>query len=175
MTNHIHATVLMGKNVRVGMGTIIEANCTIGENTFIGHNCILRSGTIIGKDCVIGHLTVFEGDCQIGKETLIHAQCHITKGACIEDKVFIAPFFVGANTPRIVHGRKYPLSLDPYVIKRGARIAVGVTVLPGVIIGEDSMVGAGSVVTKDVEPRTIVYGNPARVKGKVPKEELLYG
>lgn len=169
----IHPTVKIGKDVRLGHYIVIEEGCEIGDGTFIGNFCVLREGTRIGKRCVIGHGTVFEGKCVIGDRVLIHAQCHITKGVVIEDDVFIAPMFVGANTPRIVHGRKYPLELKPYCIRRAARIGVGVVVLPGVTIGENALVGAGSVVTKDVPDRAIVMGVPARVVGEVPDDELL--
>lgn len=169
----IHPDVIFGKNVRIRHYVVIEEGCEIGDETFIGSFCVLRKGTKIGKHCVIGHGTVFEGDCQIGNRILIHSQCHITKGVIIEDDVFIAPMFVGANTPKIVHGRNYPLVLKPYRIKRAARIGIGVVVLPGVVIGENAMVAAGAVVTKDVPDRTIVMGVPAKVIGMVSNEEIL--
>ena len=152
---------------------MIEKSCSIGDNSIIGHHCVLRPQTKIGQNCVIGHLTVFEGETAIGNRVLIHAQCHITKGVVIEDDVFIAPFFCGANTPRIVHGRGYPLEIKPYRIKRGARIAIGVIVLPGIIIGENALVGAGSVVTHDIPAGEIWFGNPATKHGDVPRDERL--
>ena len=169
----IHPSTIFGSNVRMGDGVVIEQDCIIGDNTIIGHHCVLRSGTKIGDDCVIGHLTVFEGSCFIGNRVLIHAQCHITLGVVIEDDVFIAPFFVGANTPRIVHGRNYPLELKPYRIKRAARLGVAVVVLPGKVIGENSLVGAGSVITHDVPDKEIWFGNPATKHGDVPESEWL--
>jgi len=169
----IHPSVKFGKNVRVGHGVIIEENCSIGDNTLIGHYVVLRPQTIIGQDCMIGHLTVCEGSVSIGDRVLIHAQCHITKGAVIGDDVFIGPFFCGANTQRIVHGREYPLVLNPYLIKRAARVGIGVLVLPGVVIGENAQVGVGSIVTKDVPDRECWVGNPAKFKNMVPEVELL--
>ena len=169
----IHPSTVIGKNVRIGYGVVIEKNCVIGNNTFIGHHVVLRPGTIIGRDCTIGHLTVSEGDCQIGDRTLIHAQCHITKDVVIESDVFIAPFFCGANTPRIVHGRNYELKLEGYRIRRAARIGICVAVKPGVEIGENALIGINSNVTKNVPPRQIWYGNPARYQGMVPKDEIL--
>lgn len=169
----IHPSVKFGKNVRVGKGVVMEEGCVIGDNTIIGNYVIMRPGISIGCDCVIGHLTVFEGESTIGNRVLIHAQCHITKGVIIEDDVFIAPFFCGANTPRIVHGRNYPLELKPYIIKRAARICISVSVVPGITIGENSLVGTGSVVTHDVPNGEIWYGNPARYKGRVAEDELL--
>lgn len=169
----ISPDVKFGKDVRLGYGTVIEGGCVIKDNVFIGHHVVLRPNTTIGDNSVIGHLTVFEGDTIIGDRVLIHAQCHITKGVIIEDDVFIAPFFCGANTPRIVHGRNYPLVLKPYKIKRAARIGITVTVLPGITIGENSLIGAGSVVTHNVPDGEIWFGNPATKHGDIPREEWL--
>jgi len=169
----IHCSTKFGKNVRLGFGVVIEKDCIIGDNTFIGHHTVLRPGTIIGNDCTIGHLSVFEGECEIQDRVLIHSQCHITKDVLIEEDVFIAMFFVGANTPRIVHGRNYPLKIKGYTIRRAARIGINVSVLPGVIIGENAMIGVGSVVTKDIPPRQLWLGNPARFFKYAPDNEIL--
>jgi len=169
----IHPETKFGKNVRLGYGDVIEKDCKIGDNTFIGHHTVLRPGTKIGNDCVIGHLTVFEGKCIIGDRVLIHAQCHITINVIIEDDVFIAPFFCGANTKKIKHGRDFNLKITGYTIRRAVRIGIGVLLLPGVEIGENSMIGVGSVVTKDVPPREIWFGNPAIKHGNVPEDEIL--
>ena len=83
-------------------------------------------------------------------------------------------FFVGANTPRIVHGRNYPLELKPFRIKFGARIGIDVSVLPGVTIGREALVGAGSLVTKDVPDYAVVFGRPAKVVRNVSIEERLF-
>ena len=169
----VDSSTKFGKNVRLGEGVVIERGCRIGDNTIIGHYCVLRPNTYIGKDCVIGHMTVFEGECEIRDRVLIHAQCHITKDVLIENDVFIAPFFCGANTKRIVHGRNFPLEITGYTICRAARIGIGVLVLPNIIIGENAQIGVGSVVTADVPPREIWFGNPAKYIGNVPEDEIL--
>lgn len=163
----------IGEYSRISSNVRIEAGCRIGSHTFIGHGCVLRPGTHIGDNCTIGHLTVFEGDSEIKDGTLIHAQCHITKGVTIGERVFIAPLFVGANDPRMCHARRHCIDYKetPYVIGDGARIAVGVTLLPGVRIGHNAMVGAHALVTKDVPDNAIVRGVPAVVVGTVPEEE----
>ncbi len=169
----IHPYTVFGKNVKVGQGVVIERDCKIGDNTIIAHHVVMRPKTIIGNDCVIGHLNVFEGECKIGDRVLIHAQCHITKDVVIEDDVFIAPFFLGANTMRIKHGRDFPLVIEGYKIRRAARIGIGVLVMPGIEIGENALIGAGSLVTKNVPAREIWIGSPARKVGNVPDDELL--
>jgi UDP-2-acetamido-3-amino-2,3-dideoxy-glucuronate N-acetyltransferase len=171
----IHESVKIGKNTRVSETAVIEENCVVGDDCFIGHYVVMRPNTVIGNNTVIGHLTVFEGDCSVGSDCLIHAQCHVTKGAVIEDKVFIAPMFCGANDPDMVHMRRNGKQFIPtgYTIKRGARLGIGVLVLPGVTIGENAVVGVGSIVTKNVAPYIVVYGSPARIQGLVAKEEFV--
>lgn len=169
----IDPTARIGKDTRIQPTAIIEEGCEIGDNCFIGHYVVMRPGTKIGDNTVIGHGTVFEGNCSVGSGCLVHAQCHITMGATIEDKVFIAPMFCGANDPDMLHQRRHLKDFVPqgYTIKHGARIGIGVLVLPGVVIGENSVVGVGAVVTKNVPPFAKVYGCPARIQDIVPQEE----
>ena len=169
----IHPSVIFGNNVRIGEGVVIEKGCMIGDNTLIGHHVILRPDTIIGNDCIVGHLSVCEGKTTLGNRVTVHDQSHLTMGITIEDDVFIAPCFCGANTPRITHGRNFPLVLESYRIKRAARLGIGVLLLPGVVIGENSLIGAGSIVTCDVPDKEIWFGCPAVKQGNVPHEEWL--
>ena len=171
----IHETAKIGKGTKIEDTAVIQENCEIGENCFIGHYVVMRPNTKIGNDTVIGHLTVFEGDCSVGSKCLIHAQCHITRGAVIEDLVFIAPMFCGCNDNYMVHNRRHikPFIVNGYTIKRAARIGAGVKVLPGVTIGENAIVGVGSIVTRNVMPGTVFYGSPGRIKGLVDKIEHL--
>jgi acetyltransferase-like isoleucine patch superfamily enzyme len=175
MSALIHESVKIGKFTRVSHTAVIEEDCEIGDNCFIGHYVVMRPNTKIGNNTVIGHLTVFEGDCSVGNDCLIHSQCHITKGAVIEDKVFIAPMFCGANDPDMLHMRRHikPFVPHGYRICKGARIGIGVMILPGVTIGENSEIGVGSVVTRNVAPLTIVYGSPAKVRGFIPPDEVI--
>lgn len=170
----IKANSIIGDGARISSCVRIEEECSVGERTFIGHGVVMRPGTIIHRDCIIGHLTVFEGGSVINAGTLIHAQCHITKGVVIGENVFIAPMFVGANDKRMCHGRDcLDFEVRGYRIEDGVRIAVGVTMLPDLNIGKNAMIGAGAVVTKDVKENDIVVGVPAKVIGKVEKDERL--
>lgn len=165
----------IGNRTRISHHVVIEENCIIGDDTFIGHGCVLRPKTSIGNNCVIGHLTVFEGDASIGDGTLIHAQCHITSGVKIGRKVFIAPFFCGANDPKMSHARRHiiPFVRKGYIIEDYVRIAIGVLLNPGITLRKNSFIRMGSVVTKDVPENAIVQGIPARIIGEVPNEERL--
>ena len=174
----------IGENTKIGEGSIIqygafiENDCNIGSHTRIGTNAVLRKQTNIGDHSIFGSLSASEGRNWIGNNVLIHTQCHITTGIIIEDWVFIAPEFVGANDQFMLHGRRYIEKFIPKGphIKFGSRIAVNVTLLPGVVLGRESVVGAASLVTKDVPDFTIVYGAPAKVaktiedKWKLPEE-----
>jgi acetyltransferase-like isoleucine patch superfamily enzyme len=179
LSRTIAPTAIVSEKASIGERTVIqdfaivEEDCVIGRSCRVGYHAVLRRGTVIGDDSVFGTQSVSEGLNRIGSRTTIHSQCHITQGVVIEDSVFIAPFFVGANTPRIVHGREYPLVLEPYRIKFGARIGIGVTVLPKVTIGREALVAAGSVVTRDVPDYAVVMGSPARVVRTIPDEERL--
>lgn len=186
----IGKNVKMGKNVTVFPNVFIGDNCEIGDDTiiqygaFIEHDCIignkcrvgtyavLRRGTQIGDCSVFGSLSASEGNNYIGNHVTIHTQCHVTEGIIIEDWVFIAPEFVGANTMRISHGRNnVPLIKEAPRIEFGARIGVNATILPKVTIGREAFIGAGAVVTKDIPDFAIAWGAPARVRGEIPPEE----
>lgn len=151
----------------------IEENCRVGSDCFIGTHANLREETCIGNGSVFGTLSQSEGKNRIGERVRIHTCCHITQGAIIDDYVFIAPFFMGANTKRIAYARSIPKIVDGYRIGFGARIGVSVTVMPGITIGREALVGAGSLVTRDVPDYAIVYGAPATIKGLVPQDERI--
>lgn len=161
----------IGKNCRIGHNVVIYGDCVIGDNCLVGDGAVLRPGTVIGNDSIFGTMSVSEGKNQIGNRVTIHSQCHITQTVVIEDDVFIAPFFCGANTKRISHGRGFPVLMEGYHIKRGARIAIGVLILPDVTIGEECLIGVGAVVTKDIPDYSIAFGAPARVQETIPEED----
>jgi UDP-2-acetamido-3-amino-2,3-dideoxy-glucuronate N-acetyltransferase len=159
--------------IKKGKNVVIEEPCIVGQGTVIGHGCVFRPNTVIGDRCKIGHLTVSEGNNKIGDRVTVHAQSHLMQGITIEDDVFVGPFFIGVNTKNIVHGRKHKHVLDRILIKRAARVGGGVRVLCGVTIGENAVVGFGSLVLKDVPDREMWAGNPAVKIGDVPEEEWL--
>ena len=162
----------IGHGARVRTGSVIYWGTRIGTNSMVGHNTVIRENTIIGHDTYIGSLTAIEGDTKIGNFVGIHTQCHITKFCDIGDYTFIAPLFVGANDRRMTHMRKdHGKDLVGFTTEKYVRIAVSVTVLPGVRFGEGSIVGAGSVVTKDVPPYKIVMGVPARIVKDAPRDD----
>jgi acetyltransferase-like isoleucine patch superfamily enzyme len=167
----VFPNVYIGDNTTIGassiiqFGAFIEHDCNIGSHTRIGTNAVLRRETNVGDNSIFGSLSASEGKNWIGNNVLVHSQCHLTTGLIIEDWVFIAPEFVGANDPQILHGRRNIEKFTPKAphIKFGSRIAVNVTILPGVVIGRESLIGASSLVTKDVPDFSIAYGVPAKI------------
>jgi acetyltransferase-like isoleucine patch superfamily enzyme len=137
--------IITGANVEVGKGAAIWNYVVIGDGTKIGE------GTLIGSFCDIGK------NVSIGKNCNIQAHVTISNGCVLGDNVFIAPNSSLLND-------KYPKSelLTPPIIKNGAAIGGGVTILPDVTVGERAVVGGGSVVTKNVPARTVVAGCPAK-------------
>lgn len=164
----------IGENVRVRSGSVIYGGTRISSNSMVGHNSVIRENTIIGHDTYIGSLTAIEGDTKIGSYVGIHTQCHITKFCDIGDYTFIAPLFVGANDQAMSHRRSgHGQNLIGFTTEKYVRIAVGVTVLPGIHFGEGCIVGAGSVVTRDIPAYKVAMGVPARVVRDARKDEIL--
>jgi acetyltransferase-like isoleucine patch superfamily enzyme len=105
--------------------------------------------------------------------TKIQAEAYITAYSTLEEHVFVAPCVVTTNDNFMGRTERRHELVEGPTIRRGARIGGGAILLPGVEIGEEAFVGAGAVVTKDVDARRVVVGNPARVMRPVPEDELL--
>ncbi len=139
----------------------------------LGDQSCVRERVTIGDDVVLGRGSLVENDTTIGALTTIQAEAYITAYSTLEEHVFIAPCVVTTNDNFMGRTeRRHELIAGP-TIRRGARVGGGAILCPGVEIGEEAFVGAGAVVTKDVPPRVIVVGNPARVLRDVPEDELL--
>lgn len=153
---------------------IISADARIGTDTRIGNFVFIRSNTVIGDGCLIGSYVDIEGDVRIGNFVSVQSGGYLTRGVIIEDEVFCGPRVVTLNDKRISYRRS---SLEfrrsaPRIL-RAARVGGGSILCPGVTIGENALVAAGAVVTRDVPDRTIVAGNPARVVRNVPIDEII--
>jgi acetyltransferase-like isoleucine patch superfamily enzyme len=154
--------------------TTIYAGSTIGSNLETGHGVVIREENQLGDHVSIWNNSTIDYGCVIGNRVRMHCNVYVAQFTTIEDDVFLAPGVMVANDP-------HPLCsvhLQGPTIKRGARIGINSTLLPGVVIGEDALIGAGANVTKDVPPGAIVVGNPARVIGSVRdidcSERVLY-
>lgn len=139
----------------------------VGEGTQIWQYVVVLPGARIGRDCNINAHCLVENDVVIGDRVTLKSGVFLWDGTTVEDDVFIGPnaTFTNDKFPR---SRRKPDRFQRVVLKRGASIGANATILGGVTIGEGAIVGAGSVVTRDVPSGVIVRGNPAREAGKVP-------
>ena len=151
--------------------TVVYAGNVIGRNFQTGNKVNIRELNRIGDNVSIGTLSVIEHHVEIGDNVRIHTQVFIPEFSILEEGCWIGPNVVFTNA-------KYPLSpgvkdrLAGPIIRRGAKIGANATLLPGVTIGEHALVGAGSVVVRDVPAGAVVVGNPARLTRHV--SELPY-
>jgi len=150
---------IIGKNVIIRLRCTLYRGVKVGLNVEFGHDALVRENTIIGDDTIIGSKVVIDGNCQIGCKVLLHTAAYICPFSKIEDSVFIGPQVTFTNDK---YANQIPVKLVGPTIKEKASIGAGAIVLPRVSVGESSLIGAGSVVTKDTEPDTIYVGNPAQ-------------
>ena len=156
----------IGRNARLRSHTVIYGGSVIGDNIQTGHGVLIREATTIGDDVSIGSHSVVEHHVTIGDRVRVHSNAFIPEYSTLDEGSWVGPNVVFTNA-------KFPLSptakdeLTGPHLQRGAKIGANATLLPGVVIGRDALVGAGSVVTKDVPDGAIVAGNPARVIGSI--------
>ncbi len=140
----------------------------IGKNTLIWQYCVILPNAKIGENCNINAFVFIENDVIIGSNVTIKSGVQIWDGIRIEDDVFIGPNVTFTNDflPR---SKKYPKEFLNTIVKKGASIGANTTIIGGIIIGEYAMIGAGSVVTKNIGNQELWYGNPAKFRGYVCK------
>jgi acetyltransferase-like isoleucine patch superfamily enzyme len=165
----------LGEGTIVSAGAVVFAGTRIGARVIVGDQACVRERCEIGDDVVIGRGSLVENDTTIGALTKIQANAYITAYSTLEEEVFVAPGVTTTNDNYMGRTeRRHELRRGP-TIRRGARIGGAAVLLPGIEVGEEAFVGAGAVVLRDVEPRSVVVGNPARPIRSVPDDELLAG
>jgi UDP-2-acetamido-3-amino-2,3-dideoxy-glucuronate N-acetyltransferase len=160
----------VGDDCVIGTNAIVYRGTVIGNQVLIGDLASIRERVIVGDRSIIGRLVMVEPNTKIGDHVMIQTGTHITGDAVIEDDVYMGDEISTTNDNKM--GRGEGEYKGPHIKKR-ARIGSNATLLPGVVIGEDSIVAAGSVVTKDVPPYKVVMGVPARVVKDAPREEIV--
>lgn len=176
---HVSPTALVanlnaiGEGSKVEHGVVIEDRVRIGRDCFIGYYAIIRPGTVIGNKSEVRSNCYIAEDVTIGNQSHVFQYTNVGKGTVIEDCVWIGAKVMITNTKNIAHLRDFETELFPCTIKHGARIASCVQINPGVTIGENAVIGAGAVVTKNVPNGEKWFGNPATYQGKVPDNELI--
>jgi acetyltransferase-like isoleucine patch superfamily enzyme len=165
----------IGDGTIVSTGAVLFAGTKVGARVILGDQSCVRERVTIGDDVVLGRGSLIENDTTVGAMTKIQAHAYITAYSTLEDNVFIAPCVVTTNDNYMGRTEKRHDEIAGPTIRRGARVGGGAILCPGVEIGEEAFVGAGAVVTKDVPPRMLVVGNPARALREVAADELLPG
>ncbi|WP_421866022.1 acyltransferase [Motiliproteus sp.] len=135
---------------------------SIGPDTNIWQFSVVFEGAVIGSNCNICANTLVENDVVIGDNVTVKSGAYLWDGVTLENDVFIGPCVAFTND-KIPRSKQYLETLAKILVKQGASIGANATILPGVTIGREAMVGAGSVVTKDVPDYAVVVGNPAKI------------
>ena len=157
----------------IGTCVAIYRGCKLGKGVLIADLASVREDVEIGKYTIVGRGVAIENDTRIGNYVKIETNAYVTAHTIIESRCFIAPMVTMSNDNFL--GRteeRFKYTKGPH-LKKGARIGANATLMPRVVIGEDAMVGAGSVVTRDVPPRKVVAGVPAGLVKDTPTEQLL--
>ena len=134
----------------------------IGEGTSIWQFVVILPGAQIGRDCNICSHVFIENDVVVGDRCTVKCGVQLWDGVTLEDDVFVGPNATFTND-RFPRSKVWPDEFPKTLVKKGASIGANATILPGIVIGEKAVVGAGSVVVKDIPAGAVVAGNPARV------------
>lgn len=161
------AGTVIGAGAVIRAGAVIYAGAEIGEETAVGHHTLLRSFVTVGCQTQLGHNLTIERATTIGSLVRCSPGSHITSSCLLADRVFLGAGVRTVNDKEMTWrdpGGREP-DLVPPVFGAGARVGSGSVVLAGVSIGERALVGAGSVVTRDIPEGAVAFGTPARVRG----------
>lgn len=163
MCNKVHPLII-GKNSLLRSYTIIYGDTSIGDNFQSGHRVTIREKAVIGNNVTIGTLSDIQGYCEIGNYVNMHSNVHIGHMSKIDDYVWIFPYVVLTNDPTPPSDNLVGVHVHSFAI-----ISTSSTILPGVDIASDSLIGAGAIVTKDVPKFAVVAGSPAKEISDVRK------
>jgi len=158
--------------VSIGAGAVVFAGATVGELAILGEQTFMRERSRIGSGSVVGRGSVIDNDVLVGERVRVQTNVYLTAGTVVEDDVFVGPCVMTSNDNTMA---RHPPDeqLEGALLRRACRIGLGAVLTPGVEIGEEAFIAAGAVVTRDVPPRAVVMGVPARVVREVPDEDLL--
>jgi acetyltransferase-like isoleucine patch superfamily enzyme len=159
----------IGAGAVVRAGAVLYADVRVGANTVVGHGTLLRTGIRVGADTQLGHHLTVERASRIGRNVRCSPGSHITGATHIADRVFLGAGVRTVNDRWLIwrDPDRRPMLIAPR-FNTGAKVGSGSVVLAGVTIGEYALVGAGSLVTRDVPARALAFGHPARVQGEAP-------
>lgn len=157
----------------VGTGVVLYRGASVDGKVLMADLCTVRENVTVGRGTIVGRGVTIENFCSVGRYCKLESESYLCAYSTLEDRVFIAPGVVTSNDNFVGRTQERFKHFKGVTVKKGGRIGAGSVTLPGVTVGEDALVAAGSTVTKDVEPRTLVMGKPARPVRPVPVEQLL--
>lgn len=163
----------IGNGCMIGSLVSIYRGTKLGEGVLVADLASVREDVEVGKRTIVGRGVAIENDTRIGKYVKIETNAYVTAHTIVEDRCFIAPMVTMTNDNFL--GRteeRFKYTKGPH-LKKGARVGANAILMPGVVVGEDAVVGAGSLVKRDVPPRKVVAGVPAGIIKDTPKEQLL--
>jgi len=163
----------IGSNCIIGAHVVIYRGCTIGTKVLVADLSTIRENVTVGDFTIVGRGVAIENFCTIGRYVKLETNVYITAYSDIADRVFVAPCVATSNDNFTGRSEERFKHFKGITVKRGGRIGVNATVLPGITIGSDSLVAAGALVTKDTPDKKIVAGVPAKVFRDVPDDQLL--
>jgi acetyltransferase-like isoleucine patch superfamily enzyme len=166
------AGLVIGDDVTICAGAIVFAGAVLEDRVIVGDQSFVRERARIGADATVGRGSVIEPEVSIGARSRVQTNVYLTRGTLLEEDVFVGPGVVTTNDDTMArHDASY--ELRGATLRRACRIGGGAVLVPGVEVGEEAYVAAGSVVTRDVPPRAVVMGVPARAVRDVGDEDLL--
>lgn len=163
----------IGPNCIIGTSVVIYRGCKLGEKVLVADLATVRENVSVGSFTIVGRGVAIENFCTIGSYCKLETNVYITAYSEVEDRCFIAPCVATSNDNYLGRTEKRFKEFKGIVVKKGARIGLNATILPGKVIAEDSLIAAGAVLTRNTEPRRIYTGMPAKYFRDVPEEELL--
>lgn len=161
----------IGSGVRIGAHAIIYNQIDIADFVLIADSAVLRERVTVGEETIVGRSVTIENDTNIGKRTKLETGCYITAYSNVGNNCFIAPMVMTSNDNFLGRTKERFDKYKGITVNNGGRIGVGAVILPGIVIEEEGVVAAGSVVTHNVPQKTMVMGSPARIVKEVPPEQ----
>lgn len=163
----------IGDRCLIGTSVVIYAGATLGKKILVADLSTIRENVTVGDFTIVGRGVAIENFCKVGSYCKLETNVYITAYSELADRCFIAPCVATSNDNYMARSKERFKHFKGVTVKKGGRIGLNATILPGKVIGGDSQVAAGAVVTKDTPSKKIVLGSPARVWRDVPEDQLL--
>jgi len=163
----------IGSDCIIGSHVIIYRGCEVGRKVLVADLSTIRENVSVGDFTIVGRGVAIENFCKIGRYCKLETNVYITAYSELEDRVFVAPCAATSNDNYVGRTEERFKHFKGVTVKKGGRIGLNATILPGKVIGADGLVAAGAVLTTDCPDKKVVAGVPAKVFRDVPKEQLL--